>query len=303
MYSHLEEAIGLITACLPACRSLLEHFIPAFKLSQADSKGKTNGTGFPGTGTPNGVLGTKRKSFIELDDRRSTMEHGGLRSSNGIEGEKMDDNVELSFEEILAGGPDERNVKSKHDWNRPPTAGLDTKSVSSSQERRWTPGGENDMRVLVSPIRRAEEKETPARELEGRIPEKKSGTGNLSIGIGNVTRIAGGGRELEDLSNESRELTFQEIMARGPEGRFSKDGNRSPGFSPLMRITSGGTSLLAMGERNAKSSQGSTKSLDVSRMEIGVAVKEDIRRERKGSIICTTVVESKHETWEIGVVR
>ncbi|CZR66055.1 uncharacterized protein PAC_15956 [Phialocephala subalpina] len=33
IYSHLEQAFGIICACLPACRSLLEYFFPALRLN------------------------------------------------------------------------------------------------------------------------------------------------------------------------------------------------------------------------------------------------------------------------------
>ncbi|KAL2075495.1 hypothetical protein VTL71DRAFT_438 [Oculimacula yallundae] len=44
LYSHLEQSVGIICACLPACRSLLEHFFPSMKMNFGESDNPTPGT-------------------------------------------------------------------------------------------------------------------------------------------------------------------------------------------------------------------------------------------------------------------
>ncbi|KAJ5050700.1 uncharacterized protein L3040_002575 [Drepanopeziza brunnea f. sp. 'multigermtubi'] len=39
VYSHLEQSIGIICACLPACRSLLEYYFPSLKMHFGESEG------------------------------------------------------------------------------------------------------------------------------------------------------------------------------------------------------------------------------------------------------------------------
>lgn len=37
VYSHLEMSVGIICACLPACRSLLEYYFPSLKMTFRDT--------------------------------------------------------------------------------------------------------------------------------------------------------------------------------------------------------------------------------------------------------------------------
>jgi hypothetical protein len=91
VFSHLEQGVGLICACLPACRSLLEHLIPSLKISSTSSK--TNGTAYD---NPHGnSKHQSRLSFIELDDRAGS-------STPEVE---MRGSSDLTLQEVLAGAP------------------------------------------------------------------------------------------------------------------------------------------------------------------------------------------------------
>jgi hypothetical protein len=97
VFSHLEEGVGLMCACLPACRSLVEHFIPSLKMSHMSSRNKTNGALYPGTGSKHG-LGTSARSFIELHDRMPD-------DGEGKEGGHEDGEGQISLQDVLAGAP------------------------------------------------------------------------------------------------------------------------------------------------------------------------------------------------------
>lgn len=105
VYTHLEQAFGIICACLPACRSLLEFFFPALKFQPEDSPNLRSRylhgrAASSGGKTP---LATRKHSnaqdFVELRD---------LGSLANVEREDGDKEVEM----YEGGGRDHTNTQS-----------------------------------------------------------------------------------------------------------------------------------------------------------------------------------------------
>lgn len=90
VFSHLEQGVGLITACLPACRSLLEYFLPALKMSNTSSSNGGGQRANPGARASK--HGTLMRSFIELHDRMPDLDLNQMET-------------EMSLHEVLAGAP------------------------------------------------------------------------------------------------------------------------------------------------------------------------------------------------------
>lgn len=100
IYSHLEQAFGIICACLPPCRSLLEYFFPALKLNLSDADEYASSSrymnGNSSVAGRKSVLGRSRRntssrSLVELTDRNE--------ADGGEHGDK-----EVSMLEMLGGG-------------------------------------------------------------------------------------------------------------------------------------------------------------------------------------------------------
>ncbi|KUJ21600.1 uncharacterized protein LY89DRAFT_378431 [Mollisia scopiformis] len=81
VFSHLELSFGIICACLPACRTLLEYFLPALKIKldgseehgddrYEDGSGTVTGGGKSGLGrSRRNTSNTSSKSLVELRER------------------------------------------------------------------------------------------------------------------------------------------------------------------------------------------------------------------------------------------
>lgn len=82
VFSHLEQGVAIICACLPACRSLLEYLFPKMKMNLEGSTGK-----IPAPSTSN--IRRKRnelsaRSFFELRDRMDNaadLERGNITTN------------------------------------------------------------------------------------------------------------------------------------------------------------------------------------------------------------------------------
>ncbi|KAH6724285.1 hypothetical protein BKA61DRAFT_664988 [Leptodontidium sp. MPI-SDFR-AT-0119] len=75
VYSHLEQSVGIICACLPACRSLLEYFFPSLKINFGDTN--TTGARAPTNRTLSAKVSRSRveknsstMNLVELDERQ-----------------------------------------------------------------------------------------------------------------------------------------------------------------------------------------------------------------------------------------
>ncbi|CZT46354.1 uncharacterized protein RSE6_06767 [Rhynchosporium secalis] len=98
-WTGLEVSVGIICACLPACRSLIGYYFPRLQMSLNNTSG--NGRKTPGYDSPSS--GTKeyfnkkraaRDSFLELDDHSKSSSQEELKSKKSQP--KMHTNIDLS---------------------------------------------------------------------------------------------------------------------------------------------------------------------------------------------------------------
>ncbi|KAK0099771.1 hypothetical protein ONS96_008267 [Cadophora gregata f. sp. sojae] len=88
-WTNLEVSVGIICACLPACRSLIGYYFPRLQMSLNNTS--SNGRKTPGYTNPTSSKTTNeffskkraaRDSFLELDDRSGTGSQEELKSSS-----------------------------------------------------------------------------------------------------------------------------------------------------------------------------------------------------------------------------
>ncbi|KAK0128493.1 hypothetical protein ONS95_000465 [Cadophora gregata] len=115
VYSHLEMSVGIICACLPACRSLLEYFFPSLKMTF----GETNVTGTLAVTnrTPFSLprsrveKNSSTRSLVELSERQGGNENGSERLSTRTLsfhddfGVKSHDSEDLGIHTTVDTGP------------------------------------------------------------------------------------------------------------------------------------------------------------------------------------------------------
>ncbi|XMA15516.1 hypothetical protein WAI453_008307 [Rhynchosporium graminicola] len=88
LYSHLEQSVGIICACLPACRSLLEHYFPAMKMDFGESN--KNG---PGSSPQPNQQQSSKPPRSRLEKTESTMSLVELRVRPGGKDNGNDDTI------------------------------------------------------------------------------------------------------------------------------------------------------------------------------------------------------------------
>ncbi|KAH7327493.1 hypothetical protein BKA65DRAFT_566961 [Rhexocercosporidium sp. MPI-PUGE-AT-0058] len=86
VWTNIETSVGIICACLPACRSLIGFYFPRLKMSLNNSSGNGRKTPCYSHNTPSTTKEyfnkkcAARDSFIELDDRSGTGSQEELKS-------------------------------------------------------------------------------------------------------------------------------------------------------------------------------------------------------------------------------
>jgi hypothetical protein len=93
VWTNLEIAVGIICACLPACRSLIGYMFPNLKMSLRASTGRET-PAYPDRQGVNMKHSRKRtdastRSFIELNDRTSSSERKSRRTSLNSHGSEV----------------------------------------------------------------------------------------------------------------------------------------------------------------------------------------------------------------------
>ncbi|KAH7419389.1 hypothetical protein BKA64DRAFT_15732 [Cadophora sp. MPI-SDFR-AT-0126] len=85
VYSHLEQSVGIICACLPACRSLLEYFFPSLKMTFRETNvigASARSNRIPSTLPKSRVeQNSSTRSLVKLSERQAGIENGSERLS------------------------------------------------------------------------------------------------------------------------------------------------------------------------------------------------------------------------------
>ncbi|KUJ13141.1 uncharacterized protein LY89DRAFT_591259, partial [Mollisia scopiformis] len=129
VWTDLEISVGIICACLPACRSLVGYVFPNLKMSLGSSGPSHTTSAYPAKSANHARYGSKgrpltnTRSFIELDDRtesQDTLEEGrkkGVRVCETPVQDKLNPDRRDAFGhralvEVEAGGMGERRMKT-----------------------------------------------------------------------------------------------------------------------------------------------------------------------------------------------
>lgn len=118
VWTDLEISVGIICACLPACRSLVGYLFPNLKMTLGSS-----GPSLPSAYQPKNTYGNgsksrpvaNTKSFIELDDRsQDTLEEGrGRRGTREMLNGHGNDSLEYGHSATIEVGDGTRQARGK----------------------------------------------------------------------------------------------------------------------------------------------------------------------------------------------